>query len=153
MYFITWRWIEKLTITLLLCPIHSFLFQKFSAASLSDNSSSGHYIHSHSLSALSSCAGNDNRADDIGNDVDSDTQPKVSQYINPNCVLLSYFSGDTSTVVDEHFSRALSQPSSFNLDKSTGLSFSKMKSGKLAILQLSGKSQGQNHFRDIASFL
>lgn len=44
-------------------------------------------------------------------------RPKSSQYITPNCVLLSYFNGDVSSVVDEHFSRALSQPSSYTLDK------------------------------------
>ncbi|GAB6030823.1 hypothetical protein CHUAL_007664 [Chamberlinius hualienensis] len=31
-----------------------------------------------------------------------------AQYISANCVLFTYYSGDISTVVDEHFSRALS---------------------------------------------
>ncbi|KAJ8315377.1 hypothetical protein KUTeg_007527, partial [Tegillarca granosa] len=52
-----------------------------------------------------------------GETSDPDSEPKGSQYLNPNCILLTYFNGDISTVVDEHFSRALSQPSSFTLEK------------------------------------
>lgn len=37
--------------------------------------------------------------------------PKDTQYLTANCVLFTYFTGDTSSVVDEHFSRALSQAS------------------------------------------
>ncbi|ESO84280.1 hypothetical protein LOTGIDRAFT_58865, partial [Lottia gigantea] len=47
---------------------------------------------------------------------DSDSekeQPHGSQYLNPNCLLLTYFTGDIATNVDEHFSKALSQPSSY----------------------------------------
>ncbi|XP_041354418.1 transcription cofactor vestigial-like protein 2 [Gigantopelta aegis] len=47
---------------------------------------------------------------------DKGSQPKETHYLNANCVLLTYFSGDTSSVVDEHFSRALSQTSSFSPD-------------------------------------
>ncbi|CAL4137391.1 unnamed protein product, partial [Meganyctiphanes norvegica] len=32
-----------------------------------------------------------------------------AQYISANCVVLTYFSGDLATAVDEHFSRALTQ--------------------------------------------
>nr|XP_012807174.1 transcription cofactor vestigial-like protein 2 isoform X3 [Jaculus jaculus] len=39
-------------------------------------------------------------------------QPEA-EYINSRCVLFTYFQGDISSVVDEHFSRALSQPSSY----------------------------------------
>ncbi|XP_071115012.1 transcription cofactor vestigial-like protein 2 [Haliotis cracherodii] len=46
-------------------------------------------------------------------DLEKDLQPKETHYLNANCVLLTYFTGDTSTVVDEHFTRALNQPSSF----------------------------------------
>ena len=46
-------------------------------------------------------------------------QPKATHYLTTNCVLFTYFSGDTATSVDEHFSRALSQPSSYTLDKPT----------------------------------
>ncbi|XP_064594761.1 transcription cofactor vestigial-like protein 2 [Liolophura sinensis] len=51
-------------------------------------------------------------------DLEKETQPKDTQYLNANCVLLTYFSGDISSVVDEHFSRALSQPSSYSADSS-----------------------------------
>jgi hypothetical protein len=55
---------------------------------------------------------------EIHSGIDSEIErPKSSQYITPTCVLLNYYNGDISTVVDEHFSRALSQPSSFTLDK------------------------------------
>ncbi|CAG5133245.1 unnamed protein product [Candidula unifasciata] len=50
-------------------------------------------------------------------DTDKSAQPKATHYLASNCVLFTYFSGDTATVVDEHFSRALSQPSSYTLDK------------------------------------
>ncbi|XP_038197040.1 transcription cofactor vestigial-like protein 2 isoform X1 [Arvicola amphibius] len=40
-------------------------------------------------------------------------RPPEAEYINSRCVLFTYFRGDISSVVDEHFSRALSQPSSY----------------------------------------
>ncbi|XP_015714291.1 transcription cofactor vestigial-like protein 2 isoform X2 [Coturnix japonica] len=42
-------------------------------------------------------------------------RPPEAEYISSRCVLFTYFQGDISAVVDEHFSRALSQPSSFSL--------------------------------------
>ncbi|NXU74088.1 VGLL2 protein, partial [Oreotrochilus melanogaster] len=45
----------------------------------------------------------------------SKERPPEAEYINSRCVLFTYFQGDISAVVDEHFSRALSQPSSFSL--------------------------------------
>ncbi|KAG7460973.1 hypothetical protein MATL_G00204730 [Megalops atlanticus] len=39
--------------------------------------------------------------------------PPEAEYISSRCVLFTYFQGDISSVVDEHFSRALSQPSSY----------------------------------------
>uniref|UniRef100_A0A2C9KAT4 CUB domain-containing protein n=1 Tax=Biomphalaria glabrata TaxID=6526 RepID=A0A2C9KAT4_BIOGL len=50
-------------------------------------------------------------------DLDKSSQPKSTHYLTSNCVLLTYFSGETAAVVDEHFSRALSQPSSYTIDK------------------------------------
>ncbi|KFO77163.1 Transcription cofactor vestigial-like 2 [Cuculus canorus] len=44
-------------------------------------------------------------------------RPPEAEYINSRCVLFTYFQGDISAVVDEHFSRALSQPSSFSLGR------------------------------------
>ncbi|XP_068135574.1 transcription cofactor vestigial-like protein 2 isoform X4 [Hyperolius riggenbachi] len=41
-------------------------------------------------------------------------RPPEAEYINSRCVLFTYFQGDISAVVDEHFSRALSQPSSYS---------------------------------------
>ncbi|NXH14752.1 VGLL2 protein, partial [Bucco capensis] len=42
-------------------------------------------------------------------------RPPEAEYISSRCVLFTYFQGDISAVVDEHFSRALSQPSSFSM--------------------------------------
>jgi hypothetical protein len=39
----------------------------------------------------------------------------TTEYLATNCVLLTYFTGDVSEQVDEHFTKALAQPSSFNL--------------------------------------
>ncbi|KAH0622257.1 hypothetical protein JD844_024397 [Phrynosoma platyrhinos] len=41
-------------------------------------------------------------------------RPPEAEYISSRCVLFTYFQGDISAVVDEHFSRALSQPSSYS---------------------------------------
>ncbi|XP_007521089.1 transcription cofactor vestigial-like protein 2 isoform X2 [Erinaceus europaeus] len=41
-------------------------------------------------------------------------RPPEAEYINSRCVLFTYFQGDISSVVDEHFTRALSQPSSYS---------------------------------------
>jgi len=43
-------------------------------------------------------------------------QPTSTQYISDRCVLLTYFTGDIDSNVDQHFARALSQPSSFGPD-------------------------------------
>ncbi|XP_007897838.1 transcription cofactor vestigial-like protein 2a isoform X2 [Callorhinchus milii] len=40
-------------------------------------------------------------------------RPPEAEYISSRCVLFTYFQGDISSVVDEHFTRALSQPSSY----------------------------------------
>ncbi|XP_075053169.1 transcription cofactor vestigial-like protein 3 [Mixophyes fleayi] len=47
---------------------------------------------------------------------DEKDQPAEMEYLNSRCVLLTYFHGDIEAVVDEHFSRALSQISTFNPD-------------------------------------
>ena len=41
-------------------------------------------------------------------------QPTSTQYLSDTCVLLTYFTGDIESNVDEHFARALSRPSSFD---------------------------------------
>lgn len=41
-------------------------------------------------------------------------QPAEAEYLSSRCVLFTYFQGDISDVVDEHFSRALSQTGAFN---------------------------------------
>lgn len=43
--------------------------------------------------------------------------PAEAEYLSSRCVLFTYFHGDISDVVDEHFSRALSQFSTFTEDK------------------------------------
>ncbi|KAM3833850.1 transcription cofactor vestigial-like protein 2 [Diretmus argenteus] len=39
--------------------------------------------------------------------------PPGAEYLSSRCVLFTYFQGDISAVVDEHFSRALSQPAGY----------------------------------------
>ncbi|XP_026151474.1 transcription cofactor vestigial-like protein 3 [Mastacembelus armatus] len=41
-------------------------------------------------------------------------QPAEAEYLSSRCVLFTYFRGDIGDVVDEHFSRALSQSGTFN---------------------------------------
>ena len=68
-----------------------------------------HHLNSHSLHSGSSGSGGNSSKD-------TDSHPKATHYVSANCVLLTYFNGDAATNVDEHFSRALSQPSSFNAE-------------------------------------
>uniref|UniRef100_A0A8D0H1U3 Vestigial like family member 3 n=1 Tax=Sphenodon punctatus TaxID=8508 RepID=A0A8D0H1U3_SPHPU len=56
---------------------------------------------------------------------DEKDQPAEMEYLNSRCVLFTYFQGDIGSVVDEHFSRALNQASSF----SQGTATSKSKAG------------------------
>ncbi|XP_074155894.1 transcription cofactor vestigial-like protein 3 isoform X2 [Sminthopsis crassicaudata] len=51
-------------------------------------------------------------------------QPAEMEYLNSRCVLFTYFQGDIGSVVDEHFSRALGQHSSFHTE--SAISKSKM---------------------------
>ncbi|XP_055072054.2 transcription cofactor vestigial-like protein 3 [Misgurnus anguillicaudatus] len=46
-------------------------------------------------------------------------QPAEAEYLSSRCVVFTYFRGDIGDVVDEHFSRALSQPSTFTGDVKT----------------------------------
>ena len=62
-------------------------------------------------------AGGPSPVDKLPREGERESQPRGTQYLTSNCVLFTYFSGDPATVVDEHFSRALSQPSSYSLDK------------------------------------
>ncbi|KAH9508969.1 hypothetical protein Btru_048421 [Bulinus truncatus] len=48
-----------------------------------------------------------------------DIEPKVAHYLGVNCVLFTYFSGDTSTVVDDHFTRALNQTTGYDTANNT----------------------------------
>lgn len=56
---------------------------------------------------------------------DEKDQPAEMEYLNSRCVLLTYFHGDIGTVVDEHFTRALSQLRNFSPENTA----SKSKSG------------------------
>lgn len=48
-----------------------------------------------------------------------ETQPAETEYLSSRCVVFTYFRGDIGDVVDEHFTRALSQPSTFTNDAKT----------------------------------
>ncbi|XP_034042926.1 transcription cofactor vestigial-like protein 3 [Thalassophryne amazonica] len=49
-------------------------------------------------------------------DLKGGTRPAEAEYLSSRCVLFTYFEGDISDVVDEHFSRALSQSSTFSAE-------------------------------------
>ncbi|ESO84282.1 hypothetical protein LOTGIDRAFT_108321 [Lottia gigantea] len=79
---------------------------------------------------------------------DRDTVPKETHYMNANCILLTYFTGDISTVVDDHFSRALSQTTSFNVEGCTNKNISCK--GKILLL-ISGQLNMDNLLISIKS--
>lgn len=68
-------------------------------------------------------------------DDDGDQQHKEAQYLSANCVVFMSYSGDTASVVDQHFSRALNQQqeaAAYSTDtsskSSSGISLAKSKS-------------------------
>ncbi|KAM6965502.1 transcription cofactor vestigial-like protein 2a isoform 2-T2 [Aplochiton taeniatus] len=68
-------------------------------------------VSSSAISSFSNLPGPTSiKEEDCGRDKE---HPPEAEYLNSRCVLFSYFHGDISSVVDEHFSRALSQPSSY----------------------------------------
>ena len=44
-------------------------------------------------------------------DVGDDEQQRSAQHLSANCVIFTYYTGDISKLVDEHFTKALSQSS------------------------------------------
>ncbi|GFO08599.1 transcription cofactor vestigial-like protein 2 [Plakobranchus ocellatus] len=80
-----------------------------------------HHNHSHSHSHNHSHSNSHAASDkDTSNSLAGDKsgpQPKSTHYLASNCVLLTYFQGEAASLVDDHFSRSLGQPSSFTLDK------------------------------------
>ncbi|KAL0165005.1 hypothetical protein M9458_040758, partial [Cirrhinus mrigala] len=63
-----------------------------------------------SSSSFSNLSGPPIKEEDCAREKD---HPPEAEYISSRCVLFTYFQGDISSVVDEHFSRALSQSSSY----------------------------------------
>ncbi|KAM9421288.1 transcription cofactor vestigial-like protein 2 isoform 1-T1 [Salvelinus alpinus] len=61
-------------------------------------------------SSFSNLAGPTIKEEDCAREKD---HPPEAEYLNSRCVLFTYFQGDISSVVDEHFSRALNQPTSY----------------------------------------
>lgn len=47
-------------------------------------------------------------------DLKDGTQPAEAEYLSSRCILFTYFQGNIGDVIDEHFSRALSQASAFS---------------------------------------
>uniref|UniRef100_A0A8B9ZH82 Vestigial like family member 2 n=1 Tax=Anas platyrhynchos TaxID=8839 RepID=A0A8B9ZH82_ANAPL len=64
-------------------------------------------------------------------------RPPEAEYISSRCVLFTYFQGDISAVVDEHFSRALSQPSSFSLGSAKARNAGSWRDGSFPMSQRS----------------
>ena len=53
---------------------------------------------------------------DLSDSNDADEAHKEAQYLSANCVLFMHYSGDASSVVDEHFTRALNQDQGYTSD-------------------------------------
>ena len=51
---------------------------------------------------------------------ETETRPEKMQFVNSKCVVFTYFKGDVGSNVDEHFTRALSQPSNFTKECPSG---------------------------------
>ncbi|KAK7939610.1 hypothetical protein WMY93_002936 [Mugilogobius chulae] len=67
----------------------------------------------HNLHRQASGSGHIRRSPSDG-DLKDSSQPAGAEYLSARCVLFTYFKGEIGDVVDEHFSRALSQASSFS---------------------------------------
>ncbi|KAG5852791.1 hypothetical protein ANANG_G00066310 [Anguilla anguilla] len=52
---------------------------------------------------------------------EKEAQPAEAEYLSSRCVLFTYFQGDIGDVVDEHFSRALSQASALPAEPHSGV--------------------------------
>lgn len=78
-----------------------------------------------SVSAIRSAAGERRSSSSSGTVGSQSAQGTLSDsaadahYISASCVVFTYFSGDSSSVVDQHFSRALSQQTYNSSDKSS----------------------------------
>ncbi|XP_022100443.1 transcription cofactor vestigial-like protein 2 isoform X2 [Acanthaster planci] len=84
-----------------------------------------HALHSHHGSPPANASGLPHQASVKKEDKPTveEAEPTVeAEYINSRCVLFTYYTGELNKVVDEHFSRALSQPSSFPPDGRIGVS-------------------------------
>ncbi|XP_074645670.1 transcription cofactor vestigial-like protein 2 [Tubulanus polymorphus] len=72
-----------------------------------------HLDHSNSPSSSSDYT---SRSELLVAQQEDDISPKETRYLTANCLLITYFTGDISAVVDDHFTRALSQPSSYSAE-------------------------------------
>lgn len=73
-------------------------------------------------------------ADDTGLQ-GKEVQPAEAEYLSSRCVVFTYFQGSIGDVVDEHFSRALSQPSAFTGDaKPTRISAGPLWKGEFRVI-------------------
>lgn len=107
--------------SLMICLSFIGEFQKFGSATLKMHDGlfdGGTYSSSFSApsatstapaaagSAATAAAASGIKAED--DPLDKDSQPQSTQYLSPTCVLLTYFSGDIASNVDDHFSKSLS---------------------------------------------
>lgn len=88
------------------CILWCAIFQKLAFYSKMQEAQEG----VSSGSSFSNLPGTSIKEEDCAREKD---HPPEAEYISSRCVLFTYFQGDISSVVDEHFSRALSQPSSY----------------------------------------
>ncbi|XP_038078540.1 transcription cofactor vestigial-like protein 2 isoform X2 [Patiria miniata] len=84
-----------------------------------------HHHHHHSSPTTGNSSANPHQSSVKKEDkptVDEGEPTVEAEYVNSRCVLFTYYAGELNKVVDEHFSRALSQPSSFPSDGRVGVS-------------------------------
>ncbi|KAM8748435.1 transcription cofactor vestigial-like protein 3 [Acanthopagrus schlegelii] len=72
------------------------------------------------------------------------TQPAEAEYLSSRCVLFTYFQGEIGDVVDEHFSRALSQSSTFNSESKPIRTTQATGSGTTGLWKDGSVSEGQS---------
>lgn len=62
--------------------------------------------------------------------MDGSSTPTRAQYVSATCVVFTHYSGDTASVVDEHFSRALNFSTKESKGEWLNSVFSTKKNGK-----------------------
>ena len=99
--------------------LHSAL--QYSKHDLHSNNSGGAHL-SQSLSQHDDTAAAYDKDSQLQQQQQLPPQPKDTQFLSANCVIMSYFDGSVTSQIDEHFSRSLSQSASSSTSSSASSS-------------------------------